>query len=214
VLNAVASLTSRPAPLTPLYDRRTVYGRVSRYKLDEFLQLFDFPSPNLSAEKRFTTSVPLQRLFFMNSDFMQQQGERLARLVESEPDNAGRIRKAYRLILGRTPTEPEVKAGLTFLTTEPMKAYEERKATKDTEDAKDAKDGKDGKGTKATEAKKKASRDDDEKADAPDKEELGMMAGVIPGAAKKDDEKKLLPPTTLGRYMKILLSSNEFLFVE
>ena len=41
-----------------------------------------------------------------------------------------------------------------------------------------------------------------------------MMAGVIPGAAKKDDEKKLLPPTTLGRYMKILLSSNEFLFVE
>jgi len=194
-------------PLTPLVDRRTVYGKVSRYKLDDYLQLFDFPSPNLSAEKRFTTSVPLQRLFFMNSDFMQQQGERLARLVESEPDNAARIRKAYRLILGRAPTEPEVKAGLTFLTTEPMKAYEERKATKESKDAKGSKDGE--------ETKKKASRgDDDEKVDAPDKEELGMMAGVIPGAAKKDDEKKLLPPTTLGRYMKILLSSNEFLFVE
>jgi len=53
-----------------------------------------------------------------------------------------------------------------------------------------------------------------EKSGGPDKEEVGMMAGVIPGAAKKDDEKKLLPPTTLGRYMKVLLSSNEFLFVE
>ena len=41
-----------------------------------------------------------------------------------------------------------------------------------------------------------------------------MMAGVIPGTAKKDDEKKLLPATPMGRYMKILLSSNEFLFVD
>ena len=41
----------------------------------------------------------------------------------------------------------------------------------------------------------------------------GMMAGVVPGAGKKDDAKKLLPVTVWGRYMKILLSSSEFLFV-
>jgi hypothetical protein len=41
-----------------------------------------------------------------------------------------------------------------------------------------------------------------------------MMAGVIPGAAKKDEAKKTLPTTPLGRYVKILLSSNEFLFVD
>ena len=104
VAGALDSKMGGPSiPLTPLVDRRTVYGKVSRYKLDDYLQLFDFPSPNLSAEKRFTTSVPLQRLFFMNSDFMQQQGERLARLVEGEPDNTARIRKAYRLISGRAP---------------------------------------------------------------------------------------------------------------
>ena len=57
--------------LTPDYQRRTVYGKVSRYKLDAYLQLFDFPPPNISAEKRFTTTVPLQRLFLMNSDFVQ-----------------------------------------------------------------------------------------------------------------------------------------------
>src|SRR5262249_40087622 len=39
--------------LKPDYTRRTVYGKVSRYRLDDYLQLFDFPSPNLSAEKRF-----------------------------------------------------------------------------------------------------------------------------------------------------------------
>src|SRR5260370_42437390 len=57
------------ADLTPVYLRRTVYGRVSRYKLDEYLQLFDFPSPSISAENRFVTTVPLQRLFLMKSDF-------------------------------------------------------------------------------------------------------------------------------------------------
>ena len=58
--------------------------------------------PNLSAEQRFTTTVPLQRLFFMNSDFMQQQGElhRAARVAPSR-DNTARIQKAYRLIFGR-----------------------------------------------------------------------------------------------------------------
>src|SRR4029079_580764 len=73
------------APLTPLSTRRLWYGPISRYKLDEFRQLFDFPSPSQSAEKRFSTNVPLQRLFFMNSDFMQQHAEQLAERVLAEP---------------------------------------------------------------------------------------------------------------------------------
>src|SRR3954470_23736642 len=191
--------------LSPSFARRTVYGKVSRYKLDDYLQLFDFPSPNLSAEKRFTTSVPLQRLFLMNSDFMQQQGELLARRVANEADNAARIQKAYRLIFGRDASPAEVKAGLAFLTTEPLKTYEERRAAKATEDkAKDAKEG-----TKAA----KAATDDERGAPKPDKDDVGMMAGVTPGSSKKDDP-KLLPPTTWGRYIKILLSSNEFLFID
>ncbi len=131
------------APLTPLYDRRTVYGKVSRYKLDDFLQLFDFPSPNLSAEKRFTTSVPLQRLFFMNSDFMQQQGERVAQRLAGEADNRARVQKAYRLIFGRPPTDAELTAGLAFIASAPLKDYEERKAAaakKTTDDKAGAKD--------------------------------------------------------------------------
>ena len=193
------------APLTPTSDRRTVYGKVSRYKLDDFLQLFDFPSPNLSAEKRFTTSVPLQRLFFMNSDFMQQQAERLAKKIINEPDNPARIQKAYRLIFGRPANDEELKAGLAFIMTEPLKDYDERKNAKDTKDTKDqagdnTKDTKDTKDTKAGDGGKS--------------EPGSMMSGVIPGASKAEDEKKLLPVTPWGRYLKILLSSNEFLFID
>jgi hypothetical protein len=192
------------APLTPLSDRRTIYGKVSRYKLDDYLQLFDFPSPNLSAEKRFTTSVPLQRLFFMNSDFMQQQAERVARRVTPEPDNAARVRKAYELVLGRVPSAEEQKAALTFITTEPLKDYDERKTARDS-------------GKKGEDPKREA--DTDKAASAEDKRRddegvgEGMMAGVVPGATKKEDQEKLLPVTPWGRYIKILMSSSEFLFV-
>ena len=94
--------------LTPLADRRTIYGKVSRYKLDEFLQLFDFPSPSQTAEQRFSTNVPLQRLFFMNSDFIQQHAERLAERVADEPDDAARIAaRCIACVFGRAPTAEE-----------------------------------------------------------------------------------------------------------
>jgi Protein of unknown function (DUF1549)/Protein of unknown function (DUF1553)/Planctomycete cytochrome C len=115
------------ADLTPAYLRRTVYGKVSRYKLDEYLQLFDFPSPSISAEKRFVTTVPLQRLFLMNSDFMQLEAEELAKRVANEPDNRTRIRKAYQYIYGRDATEQEVGLGIEYLKSEPMLEYDEGK---------------------------------------------------------------------------------------
>jgi hypothetical protein len=116
------------ADLTPTYLRRTVYGRVSRYKLDEYLQLFDFPSPSISAEKRFVTTVPLQRLFLMNSDFMQVEAEELAKRVANEVDNRTRIKKAYQYIYGRDASEEEISLGLAYLKNEPLLEYEEQKA--------------------------------------------------------------------------------------
>ena len=191
-------------PLTPLADRRTMYGPVSRYKLDEFLQLFDFPSPSQTAEQRFSTNVPLQRLFFMNSDFMQQQAERLAERVGSEPDDAARIAKTYRIVFGRAPTQSETTAGQDFLRAEALKQYEERRAEK----AKAEKD----KTGKDTAEKPEADKDAAVDGDGPPAVD-GMMAGVVPGAKKAADAAKMLPVTTFGRYVKILLSSNEFLFV-
>ncbi len=186
--------------LTPLADRRTVYGKVSRYKLDEFLQLFDFPSPSQSAEQRFSTSVPLQRLFFMNSDFMQQHAERLAEQVADDPDDVARIQKVYRRLFGRAPTADETKAGRDFLQAETLKQYQERRAAAAKPADKDAVE----KDT-ATDA-----AEDGADTDAPP----GMMSGVVPGAkTPADATKKMLPVSTFGRYVKVLMSSNEFLFV-
>jgi len=195
------------AALTPLGKRRTIYGRVSRYKLDEFLQLFDFPSPSQTAEQRFSTNVPLQRLFFMNSDFVQQHAERLAEQVGDEPDDAARIDKVYRRLFGRAPTAAEVKAGRDFLQAEALKQYDERRAKASMKplgppsDADVAASDPPAEGDAA-----------DAAAAAPPAD--GMMAGVVPGVKPPEDEKKkMLPVTTFGRYVKILLSSNEFLFV-
>jgi hypothetical protein len=125
--NLDSALGGPSEDLNPGYKRRTVYGKVSRYKLDTYLQTFDFPAPNISAEKRFTTTVPLQRLFLMNSDFMQIEAEELAKRVATEPDNRARIRKVYQLTYGRDPAESEVKLALDYLKSEPLKEYEENK---------------------------------------------------------------------------------------
>ena len=42
----------------------------------------------------------------------------------------------------------------------------------------------------------------------------GMMAGVTPGARKPAEAAKLLPVTPWGRYLKVLLSNNEFLYID
>jgi hypothetical protein len=100
-------------------NRRTVYCKVSRYRLDNFLQVFDYPNPSFTAEQRFTTNVPLQRLYFMNSSFVYKQAEMFAKRVYDEANDTARIQKAYRILFGRTPSEAETKAGLDFLQAHP-----------------------------------------------------------------------------------------------
>lgn len=99
--------------------RRTVYCKISRYRLDNYLQVFDYPNASFTAEQRFTTNVPLQRLYFMNSSFVYKQAQRFAKRVYDEADDSARIQKAYRILFGRAPTEGESKAGLDFLAAHP-----------------------------------------------------------------------------------------------
>jgi hypothetical protein len=97
--------------------RRTVYGFVSRNKLDGMLSLFDFPNPNITSEKRNATESPAQELFFLNSQFIGQRAEALARRVCDGPkqDDPSRIAGAYRLLFGRSPSPEELRLGLAFL---------------------------------------------------------------------------------------------------
>jgi hypothetical protein len=208
--------------LTPGFTRRTVYGKVSRYKLDEYLQVFDFPAPNISAEKRFTTTVPLQRLFLMNSDFMQAEAEELAKRLAAEPDNRSRIKKAYQLIYSRDPSEAEIKAGVDYLHAEPMREYEENKNKPP-----EAGGGRGGRGAGGP-ATADAAKPETAATPMPEGEAgagaaaaapmgMGMMGGVMPGG--RGGRGPAAPPpvkyeaTAWGRYLKVLFNSSEFLFI-
>jgi cytochrome c553 len=98
---------------SPENRKRTVFGRIRRSP-DRMLLLFDFPDPTVSGDQRSVTNVPLQGLFFLNSDLVRRQAELLANRLGSE-GNVAKINKAYRLLYGREATDAEVRRGLQFL---------------------------------------------------------------------------------------------------
>ncbi len=98
------------------HRRRTLYGYVSRHRLNDLLRLFDFPDPNISAGERSVTTVPLQQLFVLNSDFMVAQAKALAiRLSRDAVLEEARVDRLFQLLYGRMPTDDEVKFSLSFL---------------------------------------------------------------------------------------------------
>jgi hypothetical protein len=110
-----------PVALNEKNKRRTVYGFISRRKLDPMLALFDFPNPNSTSEARVVTNVPLQRLFMMNSTFVEEQASGLAnRLTGGDAD---RVRQAYRALYGRMPSDEELRLGESFAKKSGWKEY-------------------------------------------------------------------------------------------
>ena len=98
--------------------RRTLYGFVSRHQLDDLLRLFDFPDPNITAGQRTVTTVPLQQLFVLNSEFMVAQSRAFAaRLNREASTDELRIHRAYALLFNRSPSPNELQLGLDFLAT-------------------------------------------------------------------------------------------------
>jgi hypothetical protein len=97
-------------------NRRTVYAYISRRQMDPMLALFDFPNPNSTSEQRLQTTVPLQKLFFMNSPFVIDQSAALvARVAANASNDDQRITATYRLVLQRDPTPEERKLAHEFI---------------------------------------------------------------------------------------------------
>ena len=94
--------------LVPGANRRGVYGQVSRMYPNQFQLTFDFPTPTISAERRYTTNVPQQRLFFLNSEFVRKQAESLAERVKSAGSEEAQVRQAFQIVYQRTPSEREL----------------------------------------------------------------------------------------------------------
>ena len=99
--------------------RRTIYGFVSRHRLNELLRLFDFPDPNITSAARSVTTVPLQQLFVLNSDFMSKRAKALAERVQKHTDAelSQQITYAFELLYGRKADEQDILAGTEFIET-------------------------------------------------------------------------------------------------
>ncbi|MGE3822548.1 MAG: DUF1553 domain-containing protein, partial [Isosphaeraceae bacterium] len=102
------------APHSP---RRTVYGFIDRQNLDGVYRTFDFASPDASSPRRFSTTVPQQSLFLMNSPFVIGRAKAVAARLEAEGSgDAERLAALYRLVLNRPPDDRETTLGLAFVT--------------------------------------------------------------------------------------------------
>ncbi len=170
---------------SPKLKRRAVYGKVSRFLLADFHKTFDFPNPNISADQRFATSVPLQRLFFMNSELMATLAGKLAErtskpLIEDDADKAKDEKEAKGGKNAAKEPEPEVAAKPPVDdNTRIERAYVILYGRQ------------------------------------PTQEEIAAGIGFLTDEAnkKKDDDFSEEPVTAWQLYARALLSSNEFLFM-
>jgi mono/diheme cytochrome c family protein len=101
----------------PFSRRRTVYGFIDRQNLPGLFRTFDFASPDASTPQRYTTTVPQQALFLMNSPFVIEQARHFLQrpdVAEQTKDEA-KIKRMYQLAYGRAAEADEIEMGLRFL---------------------------------------------------------------------------------------------------
>lgn len=98
----------------PFSTRRAVYGFIDRQNLPGAYRSFDMALPDTHAPQRFTTTVPQQALFLMNSPFVIEQAKALAGRTK-ELEQSKRIAEMYRLVFTRKPTVEEASAALSFV---------------------------------------------------------------------------------------------------
>jgi len=103
--------------------KRTVYGKVSRTRMNNLLMQYDFPSPMQTAATRDLTTTSLQQLFLMNSQFVHNLSATLAKSVEAESDMPAKVRALYRKVLSRDPSPKEVDLAVTYLNQGAMEQY-------------------------------------------------------------------------------------------
>ncbi len=96
---------------------RSVYLPLLRGVTPRSLEAFDPVEQTLVTGKRDATTVPGQALYLLNSTFIRRQSLNLAERLLKDKDTTDdiRIQRAYRLTLGRTPTEREIARAKAFL---------------------------------------------------------------------------------------------------
>jgi len=100
--------------LGPAEWRRMIYMYKVRMAQDPVFGAFDCPDAGQAAPVRPRSTTAIQALNLFNSQFVQQQAERLAERVRMEvgEDLRAQINRAFQLTLGRQPSDDELSASL------------------------------------------------------------------------------------------------------
>lgn len=115
----------------PYAKRRSVYGFIDRQNLPGTFRTFDFASPDTTSPQRYSTTVPQQALFMMNSPFVVEQARALAAKPELKGEQSPsewQIQALYEQVYARRAETTEVEAGLKFVSqqlTQPAQIEEE-----------------------------------------------------------------------------------------
>jgi mono/diheme cytochrome c family protein len=90
--------------------RRMIYAHKVRRERDGVFGAFDCPDAGQSTARRMESTTPIQALNLFNSRFTLEQSDAFAARVDAEAGEAleDRIRRAYRLALGREPIPEEL----------------------------------------------------------------------------------------------------------
>ncbi|MFM9962117.1 MAG: PSD1 and planctomycete cytochrome C domain-containing protein [Planctomycetaceae bacterium] len=110
--------TGKKVPLFGEEFRRSVYITVRRTMPLAMLETFDAATLSPNCAIRTPSTVAPQSLMLMNNDFASDQSEALAAQVAREAGSvpAAQVRLAWRLTLGRDPSEAQIQSAITFLT--------------------------------------------------------------------------------------------------
>jgi len=97
------------------HNHRSIYLPVARQAVPEILKAFDFAEPSIIVGRREITIVPTQALFLLNSKFVTEQSEAMARRVLRAGDVRARIDLAFQLAFARAATPAEQTRTAAFL---------------------------------------------------------------------------------------------------
>lgn len=115
----------------PYSNRRSVYAFIDRQNLNPVFRNFDFSNPQETTGRRPRTTIPMQALFTLNSDFVQDQAALLAeKAVQAVPDlaarnpefpdlaeevRAERVAYLHRAVYAREPSGSDLRLAADFL---------------------------------------------------------------------------------------------------
>ena len=105
---------------TPGANRRSLYLQQRRTQTLSLLGVFDSPSIVFNCIERPVSTMPLQSLSLLNSEFVVEQARHFAARLFREAGNGtpARIERGFLLATARAPTEAEKEASLAFIRTQ------------------------------------------------------------------------------------------------